>query len=459
MHPKVVEEDGSLSSNSTVDEMAAMNSGGRVRKKASSLLLLLATFMFPSCIYGWSIPTRRNALKTNVMGTKKHYFSTLLFATTMNDGNGDYDFFPVPSKQQQQQQEQQETELSSSTSSSEKNRSANKRHLLLTFDLDDTLWHTGKVVRAANDVMIQTIQEQLNMFNGKDDDGFDDDKNEDLTVSNFIATTKSIRQTLTEPITYGNLRKLAIRETLLRHNYNGGNIVDDYVVDMCYESWVDERNAAAERYLLPNAMESLRMLQDKFGSTSKDANAKVVNSFCVAAITNGAGSPLNMPSTLQQYFEFCVSGEDSDVFPNRKPHPYIYEYTLQQYYDRVHSNSQVENKDNPDELIWCHVGDCLANDVSASNDCGAYAIWMCTEDDQDSAATRLTNPKQHPEWSTAPKEEMDRRAQLVEQGKSKITATIKDLSELPNVIAKIVEGHEENSKSSLLLKAMNGVAL
>lgn len=27
------------------------------------------------------------------------------------------------------------------------------------------------------------------------------------------------------------------------------------------------------------------------------------------------------------------------------------------------------------QRIWCHISDCLANDVGASADCGAFAIW------------------------------------------------------------------------------------
>lgn len=278
---------------------------------------------------------------------------------------------------------------------------------ILSFDLDDTLFHTTNVVRAANEKMIQTMIEQ----------GCND-----AALPVFLETTKSIRKTLEKPLTYQALRKRAIRQTFVTsqafHSLQSTSDIDlDALVDICYNAWESERHEAAERFLFPNAVETMTELRKVYPNT------------CFAAITNGAGDPLKMPNTLAPFFDFRISGEDEEIFPNRKPHSYIYEYALQKYKEDEKFGSGA----------WCHVGDCLANDVGASAACGASAIWMCLEDDPESAASRLVDSKNHPEWSTAPKEEIDRRKKKVDEGKKSVAATIYELSELPNAISLVLQ--------------------
>jgi FMN phosphatase YigB (HAD superfamily) len=287
----------------------------------------------------------------------------------------------------------------------------------LSFDLDDTLFHTGKVVRAANQAMIATMKEY---------------GCEDVTLPEYLETTRSVRKTLTGPITYRGLRELAIRTTFensktfrppTRSTTSTSTLEE--LAKVCYVAWEQERHAAAERYLFTDCVETLEQLRSKY----PDA--------CIAAITNGAGNPLEMTNTISHLFDFRVSGEDSEVFPHRKPHAFIYEYSFEKY--KQHRASQFDA-----EKAWLHVGDCLANDVSASADCGAKAIWMCLEDDDDSAASRLIDTKKIPEWSTAPKEEIEQRAKQIEEGKTKVTAKITNLSELPAAVASILLGATSN---------------
>lgn len=275
---------------------------------------------------------------------------------------------------------------------------------LLSFDLDDTLFPTSEVVRSANEVMVSTMQ---------------DFGCSEVTIPLFLDNTRTIRKALTDPITYRDLRKTTIRKTLLDSTVFQKSTEKrkdmDALVEECYNAWVNERHAAAERFVFEDAVDTLRQLREAY----PDA--------CIAAITNGAGDPLVMPNTLAPYFDIRISGEDEQVFPHRKPHPYIYEYTLQQY-----------GKIIGEDLIWCHVGDCLANDVGASASCGAQAIWMCTEEDEESAAARLTDTKRVPEWSTASTSELEMRAKQVSQGRDSVAAKIEKLSELPKVIDQIL---------------------
>ena len=81
-------------------------------------------------------------------------------------------------------------------------------------------------------------------------------------------------------------------------------------------------------------------------------------------------------------------------------------------------------------MNWIHVGDDLANDVGASAVCGAKAIWLCAEDDELEADL--------PSWSTATKEELERRKTLNDSAKEYVSAKISNLSELETAVMNIL---------------------
>jgi FMN phosphatase YigB (HAD superfamily) len=320
----------------------------------------------------------------------------------------------------QQQQQQQKQEVSQELS-------------LLSFDLDDTLFSIGDVVRDANNAMIEAMIDR---------------GCHDITMDEFLENTISIRKARNgRSITYRDLRKSAIRQTFERsmafQNQNKHHRIDnihmDSIVEDCYTSWVRERHISAERYLFPDAIDTLRTLKEMFPNT------------CFAAITNGAGDPLEMTNTLAPYFDFRISGEDEDIFPHRKPHPFIYQKALNEHEKiMLRLSSDDESRlNNNNEGVWCHVGDCVANDVGASADCGAKAIWMCldeSDDDVADAVSRLTDTNKNiPNWSTATKDEIEKRAELVQQDRSKMAASIRSLSELPDAIRKILESCDNSN--------------
>ena len=97
----------------------------------------------------------------------------------------------------------------------------------LSFDLDDTLFHTGKVVRAANEVMLATLH---------------DFGCTDVTLPEYLETTRAVRKKLDAPITYRGLRELAIRttfETSKNFSVKSSNL--DELVQTCYLAWETER--------------------------------------------------------------------------------------------------------------------------------------------------------------------------------------------------------------------------
>ena len=291
----------------------------------------------------------------------------------------------------------------------------------LSFDLDDTLFPTSQVVNHANDLMI----DRMNALGAP------------TTLSEFLDTTRMIRQQLKNPVSYTVLRKRAIAHEFDKHDVcNKNNKSDDNysfstVVEECFNVWLDERHAAAERFLFPQALASLAQLRQRY----PDA--------CIAAITNGRGNPLSMTSTLAPYFDFCVSGEDDNVFPERKPFSGIYEESLRQYKELYpHHNNHDDNSGERSQHIWCHVGDCLANDVGASASVGAKAVWFCEDpqDDMDSVASRISSASNHstPKWSTASSADRDARARLSQKAKEKIAVRISCLSELPDALSELL---------------------
>lgn len=281
--------------------------------------------------------------------------------------------------------------------------SATTRKLgFLSFDLDDTLFPTSTVVNEANHRMIDMLA-QL---------GFATD------LPSVLSTTREIRSSLTSPMTYTGLRKRAIETEMKRTQ------PDRYSADLVqevYQAWEMERHAAAERHLFRDALDMLESMRT------------VHPDVCIAAITNGKGNPLHMPSTLAPYFAFCVSGEDDEVFPHRKPHAGIYNVSSDRYRQLYPHHGE--------DHVWCHVGDCLANDVGASAACGALAVWLAPDESSvESAAARLGPTMRQPSWSTASEDDLSRRAELANQAKERVATRISRLSELSAAVAQLVAG-------------------
>lgn len=279
--------------------------------------------------------------------------------------------------------------------------------LLITFDLDDTLFPIQEVVDAANDAQIEAMHRL----------GYTD-----TSMELCMVQTKAIRQALSAPITYTDLRKGAIRAELERSvDFSSKSSLLDEQVEHCFDAWLQARHDASERHLFPEAIPALQEIQGHFSAS--DINQ--AHNVCLGAITNGRGNPLCMTSTLAPYFEFCVSGEDEDVFPHRKPHSKIYEAALKRWRLLLEDASD-NNAKKPD--LWVHIGDCLANDVGASHDAGARAIWVVQPEEEGD----------QPSWSTATEEEKAKRALLMEGARSKMSGQINNLSELKGVIQSLL---------------------
>eukprot|EP00985_Skeletonema_marinoi_P031721 scaffold37781_cov198-Skeletonema_marinoi.AAC.4 len=273
-----------------------------------------------------------------------------------------------------------------------------KRLHLLTFDLDDTIFPIGPVVAEANDAMISRLQ----TF------GYTDANNDEI-----VAASKRIRTELREAgeaLTYTDLRKQSIRREIMRLTDLQHHQVDDSIVEDVFDSWLSTRHASADKHLFSDCVDALEAIQIQH----PDA--------IIGAITNGRGNPLFMPS-VKDFFHFCVSGEDEGVFPKRKPDKGIYEAALETFYN-------LRKEESPDSLNWIHVGDDLANDVGAAAITGAKSIWLSAEEEESDL----------PSWSTATKEEMERRAMLNDSAKKYVSSKISSLNELESAVMHILTG-------------------
>jgi len=282
--------------------------------------------------------------------------------------------------------------------------------LLITFDLDDTLFPIQQVVEAANDAQIAAMHSL----------GY-----KDTSMETCMVQTRAIRQSLKSPITYTELRQKAIRaelERLVDDNQKPAMSLEEQV-EHCFDAWLQARHNAAEEHLFEEVIPALEDISSHFSSSA---------GYCttIGAITNGRGNPLCMTNTLAPYFAFCVCGEDDGVFPHRKPHPNIYQVALKRWCSLCQLNNDRERDDVTLPDVWVHVGDCLANDVGASHDAGARAIWVAQPEDED---------RKQPNWSTATEEDREKRALLMEAARSKMSGEVKDLSELKRMIETILE--------------------
>ena len=186
---------------------------------------------------------------------------------------------------------------------------------LITFDLDDTLWPTGPVVRAANAKLASAL--------GADED-------------DLQARLKDARSAGGPKPSYSEARIIAVESFLLERDPSGSRRAE---AEGFFEMWLAERHAAAGRLLFEGAAEAVAAVR-------RDHPAAVL-----AAVTNGRGDPLAMPA-LAACFDFSVSAEDGGIYPERKPAAAPFLAALRR-----------AGVQRPTPASWCHVGDDLINDA------------------------------------------------------------------------------------------------
>jgi FMN phosphatase YigB (HAD superfamily) len=284
------------------------------------------------------------------------------------------------------------------------------RLALLTFDLDDTLFPVKNVVQDANLAMEKALVHA----------GF-----ADASSSRITQHIKTVRKKQKKILTYSALRKIAIKaeiELLAR-----GRSYDTALIDQVFNVWLQARHNSAETHLFPGAVNVLNQIKSNYSN------------LCIGAITNGKGNPLCMQNSLAPIFQFCVSGEDANVHPQRKPHRGIFKVALSEYDMRY--PYPISDKE-----IWVHVGDCVANDVGGSAKMGAYTVLVQIDTLKSEVTTNLP-------FSTASLQESNNRKKLAKKSISMIDEKITDLSQLPHALNSILVKADKISEREFKKKA------
>eukprot|EP00802_Teleaulax_amphioxeia_P009650 Tamp_09670.p1 GENE.Tamp_09670~~Tamp_09670.p1 ORF type:complete len:338 (-),score=52.12 Tamp_09670:1130-2044(-) len=246
---------------------------------------------------------------------------------------------------------------------------------VLSFDLDGTLWPTQEVVWAANDAMQSFLNER---YPGTP------------SAKDVQETMKAIRQqrradaeakgTTAAPVSYTELRLSALELVTAQAGYSkaeAGRASTD-----AFNVWLDARNEYAGKLLFPGAQDMLQRVRREYPST------------LVCAITNGRGDVAKIPE-LQEHFDFSISGEDTHIFPERKPSEKIYVAAVKQAVSLLGFSrspfllaSATQAPQTPEEeeafadLVtrWVHVGDDLANDIGPARNLGMRTVLVAADD-------------------------------------------------------------------------------
>lgn len=279
---------------------------------------------------------------------------------------------------------------------------------LITFDLDDTLWPQDTVIARANEVMTSEL-----MKAGASSFGAEEVAREMRAIRHNRTQLARDRGEPPFKISYSDLRNEGIAAVLQQAGLS--QAAAKCAADSIFERWLTARHKAAGDLLFDGAVASLLQLRQDYPR------------LVVGAVTNSRADPFAVRS-LRPLFDFCVSGEDADVFPHRKPSPVIFELAIERA--RAASVALREEDNTGCEYgWWVHVGDDLPNDVRASALLGAAPIWVT------GANRSVTGVGQtRPSYSTATAEEVEERDQAAAEARKLVAGEISTVAELPALL-------------------------
>lgn len=215
---------------------------------------------------------------------------------------------------------------------------------LITFDLDNTLWDVGLVIRHAESVMNAWLDERVPEYR--------------LRLDSSAV--------------------LALRETVVRERPELGHDVSALREEILYRGMrqlgMSEAAARAEAAAAFASFFEARQ-QVVFFEAALESLAELSRDYPLAALTNGNADVARIG--LDRYFRFALSAADVRA---SKPAPDIFHAAL--------DTAGVR----PDEAI--HVGDNLVDDIGGAGAVGMHTIWVkhgaAADDSGDGTTARPT---------------------------------------------------------------------
>lgn len=224
--------------------------------------------------------------------------------------------------------------------------------------------------------------------------------------------------------------------------------VSESQVKAVSREWEMERHHSAERHLYPEVRDVLKQIKEEHPQA------------IIGAVTDGRSNPMLMTFTLAPFFDSSCSWEDDQGGRQKffkeleltggesSQLAWIYDEArykyavLKQAADGMMKDNipSLVYPDTYDDLVWIHVGDDLAFDVSGSAACGAKTIYCELADKYGQTARYRFVGEEQPSWSTTPNIELKKRFEMSQLGKDKVDVKLNFLTRLPEAINDILEG-------------------
>jgi len=386
---------------------------------------------------------------------------------------------------------------SSAAASSPTKKKKKKKLGLITFDLDDTLYPIAPVLDEANaafstsmsnfgytDIEPSDIVEtgkEIRAAVESDNDANDASSSSAAAVA-ATAAAASVDPLKPTTVNHKEIRMAAIRkemedfilETKLRQTAEdwatevesltspvrksaekwARTTVHSSVVQAVYNAWEMERHHAAERHLFPDAISTIKRIQEDHPNV------------IVGAVTDGSANPMLMVFSLMPLFDFTVSWEDDldkarlmenvfqelDAVDQSDGLGWIYRLAVQKGKEMSNLTEEIKKKgkredsgtDDDEDFEWCwvHVGDDLAYDVGGAATTGAKTVLVDLAPEYGQTA-RLRREGKRPAWTTETEEQLENHREMCMNALEKVDATITHLGQLPEAINELLKGDDE----------------
>ena len=287
---------------------------------------------------------------------------------------------------------------------------------VVSFDLDNTLWKTSRVIGAANDELAEYLSTKKNkegedlklpkrietimgdLFRAdrrkycpllgatipvpNDDDGVKDN-NENIG-------DELLEQKLKSPVLLTQLRIDALRHVVETENDYSPTEALSFAKD-AFGVWDNARHTAILDHLAPRVVETLENIRRTNVALSSENGASDDVPILMCAVTDGNSDPRKIES-FAPYFDFCVNAESVGA---SKPDRRMYVEAIRQAItlrpelfsdllpivefggniEDLLASIDDETLENAVGPVWCHIGDDFLKDMVAAKDMKMRTIF------------------------------------------------------------------------------------